>query len=448
MRPTRHPGQRAIRPPLRRYRFARRADDRVTANRVGGHRGPTWSAHTWLAVAIGRVAARLSRAARLGAGGVVGGRITLALQPDALAQLTRSRITVLVTGTNGKTTTTAMVARAVAELGPVATNTGGANMPDGLVAALADRPAARYGVLEVDEGHLPAVLERTDPAVVVLLNLSRDQMDRVGEVRRTERLLRESLSLHPSVTVVANCDDVLAASVAAATAHPVWVAAGAAWQADSAVCPRCGDVVHDRFGQWWCRCGLVRPQPTWTLERHGVRTPHGQHVPLIVGVPGLANRGNATMAAATAVMLGVPLGAALDRIGSITDVAGRYRQVDHHDRRVRLLLAKNPAGWRETLAVVAERDAPVVLVINAQEADGRDPSWLWDVPFDRLVGQQVMVGGDRGLDLAVRLTYADVGHTVVSDPLAAITELPPGPVDVIGNYTAFQALTRRLAHDR
>jgi UDP-N-acetylmuramyl tripeptide synthase len=379
---------------------------------------------------------------------VIGGRVALVLQPDALATLARSRTTVLVTGTNGKTTTTAMVAQAVAELDLVASNSSGANMPDGLVAALADQPSAPYAVLEVDEAHLPEVLARTAPAVVVLLNLSRDQMDRVGEVRRTERVLREALSSYPSVTVVASCDDVLITSIAAATRHPVWVAAGAAWQADSIACPRCGDVVHDRTGQWWCRCGLARPRPDWTLERDGVRAPDGRHVPLSLGVPGLANLGNAAMAAAAAVTVGVPLLPALSRIRSISDVAGRYRIVDHHGRRARLLLAKNPASWRETLTQVAEYDRPVILAINAREADGRDPSWLWDVSFDQLAGRQVIVGGERGLDLAVRLTYAQLSHTVVSDPLAAVTQVPAGAVDVIANYTAFQDLTRRLSHGR
>lgn len=194
------------------------------------------------------------------------------------------------------------------------------------------------------------------------------------------------------------------------------------------------------------RCGFARPQPDWTLEGDDVRTPDGWHVPLVVGVPGPANRGNAAMAAAAAGTLGVPLLPALYRIGSVSDVAGRYRVVDHQDRWTRLLLAKNPAGWREALIVAAGHDWPVVLAINAREADGQDPSWLWDVSFDQVAGRPVIASGERHLDLAVRLTYAQVPHTVVPDPLAAITHVPPGPVDVIGNYTAFQGLVRKLRH--
>ena len=406
-----------------------------------------WSVRTRVAIHAARLAARLSRAAGR-AGGVIGGRVALALDPGVLTELARPRTTVLVTGTNGKTTTTAVVAAALGVLGPVASNRSGANMPDGLVAALADQPSAPYAALEVDEAHLAAVLAVTAPAVVVLLNLSRDQIDRVGEVRRLERALRRALAACPAVTVVANCDDILVSSVAAATGRPVWVSAGAAWRADATACPHCGDVVRDRSGQWWCRCGFARPRPDWIVRRQSVRTPEGLCVPLAAGVPGKANLGNAAMAAAAAVSLGVPLLPALHGIGSIGEVAGRYRLFDHQGRRARLLLAKNPAGWRETLAVITAHDLPVVLVVNGREADGRDLSWLWDVPFDNLVGRSVIVSGECHLDLAARLVYAQVAHTVVPDPLAAIAQLPAGPIDVIANYTAFRDLTRRLNHGR
>ncbi len=403
-------------------------------------------ARTKLALAAGSLAAMLSRAAGRGAGGMIGGKVTLALQPTALADLTRSMKTVVVTGTNGKTTTTAMLSRAIGTLGQVASNRGGANMTAGLVAALTSQPDAPYGVLEVDEAHVPAILQAFTPEVVLLLNLSRDQIDRMGEVRRLERVLRDALSQYPTITVVANCDDVMVASVAAATGHPVWVSAGAPWQSDSAVCPRCGELVHNRTGQWWCQCGLSRPKPAWVLEGKTLRAPDGRVYPLVVNVPGRANLGNAAMAAAAAVALGSPLVPALHEISTVSDVAGRYKIVDVQGRHTRLLLAKNPAGWHETLTIVAEHKAPVVLAINAQEADGRDLSWLWDVSFGDLLGRQVMVSGERAADMSVRLTYAQIQHTVVDDPATAITHLPPGPVDLIGNYTAFRDLTRRLTN--
>ncbi len=113
----------------------------------------------------------------------------------------------------------------------------------------------------------------------------------------------------------------------------------------------------------------------------------------------------------------------------------------------RLLLSKNPAGWSETLTVVKESDHPAVLVINANEADGRDLSWLWDVPFERLRGRTVIASGERATDLAVRLTYAEVEHKIVPDPLLAIDALPEGAVEVIANYTAFRDLNARSASE-
>jgi UDP-N-acetylmuramyl tripeptide synthase len=109
----------------------------------------------------------------------------------------------------------------------------------------------------------------------------------------------------------------------------------------------------------------------------------------------------------------------------------------------RLLLAKNPAGWSETLPLLDNASSAVVIAINAGEADGRDPSWLWDVPFERLRGRQVFASGARAADVAVRLTYAEVEHTVVTDPVAASHSVP-GHVDVVADYTAFVSLRARL----
>jgi UDP-N-acetylmuramyl tripeptide synthase len=157
---------------------------------------------------------------------------------------------------------------------------------------------------------------------------------------------------------------------------------------------------------------------------------------------------NAAVAVAAAVSLGVPPTEAAAAVASVTDVDGRYRVVAYRDRAVRTLLAKNPAGWRETLAILPAGQTPTVLVMNAREADGRDLSWLWDVPFERLRGRPIVVSGERATDLAVRLSYAQVPHEIVRNPLTAIRHAPAGPVDVVGNYTAFRDLTRRLGHAR
>jgi UDP-N-acetylmuramyl tripeptide synthase len=117
---------------------------------------------------------------------------------------------------------------------------------------------------------------------------------------------------------------------------------------------------------------------------------------------------------------------------------------------VRLLLGKNPAGWAEMFGMLAPAPAPVVIAINARAADGKDPSWLWDVPFEKLADRFVVATGERRHDLAVRLTYADVPHATVEDPWTTESAMPaevgePGaqPLDAVGTYTAFRELLRR-----
>ena len=177
----------------------------------------------------------------------------MTLDRSILGQLGTGRRTVVVTGTNGKSTTTRMTAAALATIGAVepqgrrhqtvATNAEGANMDAGLVAALAGSRDATLAALEVDEMHVPHVADAVNPAVIVLLNLSRDQLDRVGEINHIERTLRGGLARHPDAIVVANCDDVLMTSAAYDCPRVVWVAAGGGWANDSVSCPRSGEVI-------------------------------------------------------------------------------------------------------------------------------------------------------------------------------------------------------------
>jgi UDP-N-acetylmuramyl tripeptide synthase len=398
-------------------------------------------------VAAGRLTAWLSRNAGFGSGGMIGGRVTLKLDPQALRRIGRDRALVLVTGTNGKTTTSLMLSRALEELGEVASNSDGANLPDGVLAALMARPTAPFAVLEVDEAYLPWVAEQVQPSAVVLLNLSRDQLDRVGEVRGTERELRAAMARLPNAIVVANCDDVLVTSAAMDAAHPIWVSTGRLWRDDSVSCPRCGHAVCHLMGQWSCTCGLKRPTPDWSLAGDLLSTPAGQVIDLDLRLPGDANRANAALALAAADNVGVPPDIAVKRLRTISDIGGRYRTIRRARHSVHLMLAKNPAGWAETLPVLVE-NTPVVIAVNGQEADGRDLSWLWDVPFEQLRGRHVVAAGERSADLAVRLRYADVSYQWERDPVRAIDLLAPGSVELVANYTAFRELVSRFDHDR
>lgn len=363
---------------------------------------------TTIAIDLGRLAATMSRRFGLGSGAMIGGRIALTLQPRALRTLALGRQVVMVTGTNGKTTTTRMVAEALRSRAPAVSNATGANMPDGHVAALMTDPSAPFAALEVDELHLAQVTAQFEPAVVLLLNLSRDQLDRVGEIRTVAESLRHALAQAPGAHVVANRDD--PNIVYAAADHPrvTWVSGGSRWKDDGLNCPRCGAFLGDADRAWRCECGLSRPEADWTVTADAAVAADGTRHELDLALPGQVNRVNATFAMAAAQHLGCDQAAAVHRIQRITQAAGRYGTVRLAGRPVRLLLAKNPASWLEMLDLVSTEQHPLVLVLNSREADGHDVSWLWDVDFELLAGRPVRVAGDRALDLAVRLHYAGV----------------------------------------
>jgi UDP-N-acetylmuramyl tripeptide synthase len=422
---------------------------------------------------------RLSRALGRGSGTVAGGRVGLGIDPALLTSLAAGRTVAVVSGTNGKTTTTRMLVAALTgpDSGPVATNGTGSNMPAGHVAALVEARDARAVVLEVDEGYLGRVVEATSPRVIVLLNLSRDQLDRIAEVRMLAERWRSALAAHPTTpagrpapTVVANADDPMVVWAASSAPDVRWVGAGQVWHHDAVGCPACGGRIefHDavegpRRGGWWCdRCDFARPPLDASLDGTTLMLADGQHLPVELSLPGQFNRANAAMVAVAAPVMDLALSpreppltvaGALVRMASVAEVAGRFSSTLRSGHPVRLLLAKNPAGWTAIIGLLDETSpagTPVVVSINARTADGFDPSWLWDVPFERLAGRPVVVTGDRYRDLAVRFRYAEVACQAVADPVAAVdravagSPTPDGPVDVLGNYTAFADLRGRL----
>jgi CobQ-like glutamine amidotransferase family enzyme/UDP-N-acetylmuramyl tripeptide synthase len=419
-----------------------------------------------LALGATRVAGGLSRLLRLGSGSVVGGRIGLAIDPELVELLTAGRSVAVVSGTNGKTTTTRFLAEAlrldpsaVAEgrRGTVAWSAAGANMPAGIVAALAGAPPHAPAVLEVDEAYLPSVLRSARPAAAVLLNLSRDQLDRVSEVRMLASRWATALCSYPGA-VVANADDPLVVWAARQSPGVRFVGAGQLWRSDARHCPACDAGIElERAGEehtpWRCSsCHLARPSTVAELTAEGLLLDSGEDLRFDLAVPGRFNRANAAMAAVAASAMGVPLRSALDAIAGVSEVAGRFATVAAGSALACLMLAKNPAGWTELVELLAGGSAPLVAAINARLADGHDPSWLWDVPFERLAGRPVVATGERRLDLAVRLLHAGVAHELNGDPLLAIARAERAAedggrcgetVDVVGNYTAFQELRRR-----
>ena len=356
----------------------------------------------------------------------------LAVSPRLLTTLSRGREVILVSGTNGKTTTTAMIAAGWAR--PVATNSTGSNMPAGHVAALVASKNAAV-VLEVDEAWLGEVTSSTDAGVVVLLNLSRDQLDRANEVRRIAERWRLLFAAAPTVRVVANANDPLVVFAAEVAAHVAWCDVPTPWTSDAVSCPHCTLPLHFSESSWLSDCGFKKPTDIATTLGDDVVV-RGATVTLALQMPGEVNRINAAMALTALDELGVDLNVAVARINALTSVAGRFSVRCWRGHRLRLLLAKNPAGFTAMLDALEPDTADVWLAINARVADGHDPSWLYDVPFEVLRGRRVYCFGDRRLDLATRLDYAGVEH-VVADEESAIPS-SEAVVNVVANYTAFQ----------
>jgi lipid II isoglutaminyl synthase (glutamine-hydrolysing) len=405
--------------------------------------GPGFRAR--LAVFVGRIVAGASKIVHFGTGSVIGGRASLLVDPDLLAKLTAHRDVVLVSATNGKTTTTRLLSAALGADREVVSNWLGANMTPGIVAAIGPSRPTTTAVLEVDERWVEPVLASTGAGTVVLLNLSRDQLDRTQEVRKLAEQWHHALDRMPPATVIANADDPLVAWAAMAAPCVVWVATGQEWTADAAGCPACAGRIEFTADDWHCtECDLRRPEPAYSIDDAAITTPEGRF-PVSPALPGRVNRINAAFAVAAAHALGVAPAAAIDSLDDVREVAGRYRVAELDGTPIRLLLAKNPAGWHEALELLDGSDAPLVIAINARIADGHDPSWLWDVEYERLRDRHVVAIGERRHDLAVRLRYAQVDHSVADDLRAAVRAAVARPghvegsvVDVAANYTAFQ----------
>jgi UDP-N-acetylmuramyl tripeptide synthase len=300
---------------------------------------------------------------------------------------------------------------------------------------------------------VPPARERSSRAA-----LGGERVDAVGDAHelaaaRVGMLVEDG----PDLAVVANASDPHVAWAASAARTVTWVALGAPWRGDAATCPSCaalldwgepgdggvgaGGSSDDRFE---CRtCGFAQPETKTILVDDEVLV-DGARIPLHLAVPGAWNRMNAALALTAAVRhFGVDPRQAVAGMESVGVISGRFSTRTLPDgRTATVLLAKNPSGWTEVLRWLGTSDRSVVLAVNAHVADGRDPSWLWDVPYEMLRGQPVAASGERALDVAVRLDYGDVDHLIEPDPLAAAARLPGDDVTIIASYTQFTHLTR------
>jgi UDP-N-acetylmuramyl tripeptide synthase len=387
-----------------------------------------------------------------------------------------------VSATNGKTTTTAMAAEILRPRHRLAHNAAGANLVSGVASTLLTAGDADLGLFEVDEAALPELVRRLRPRAVCLGNLFRDQLDRYGELELVAERWRDAVrELPPDVQLVYNADDPQLAAVA--EARPQSVAFGLddprvarpslQHAADSKYCVRCGTPYEyaaayvGHLGDYRCPRGdharpllqvAARDVSLQGLERASFRLdmPEGSRR-VELALPGLYNVYNAVAAAALAWALGAGLddiGAGLERFSA---AFGRFERVAIDEKRILLLLIKNPAGANEAVRTLVDGGAPRVLVValNDEIADGRDVSWIWDVDFEPLLPrlQTLVASGSRAAELALRFRYGGLDESAIElepDLAAGIDrglELTPagGELVVLPTYTAMLGLQRILA---
>jgi len=438
-----------------------------------------------LKLAVARVLRVLSRTLGRRGGTTLPGRVLLRLEPRAIASLGKklARGSVVVSATNGKTTTSSMLASVLEASGAaVVHNRAGSNMNWGVATALLDAGSApdQIGLFEVDEAWLDRVARDLDPSLILLSNLFRDQLDRYGELELLADRWAELVGERDGrSTFVLNADDPLVADLGRERSRVVYFGVedrshsleSLEHASDSKRCRNCGHeyeyeaVYLGHLGRYRCpNCGRERPKPEIAAETVRLRgmagsdvritTPAGA-IELSLPLPGLYNVYNALAATAAALQLGATTAQVGEALSRVAAAFGRAEQVRVNGRDVAILLVKNPAGANEVLRTLTLEDGALDLwiALNDGIADGRDISWIWDADFELLADRagHVTCSGTRAEEMALRLKYAGF-----EGPIAVERELGPsldsavasangGRLFALPTYTALLELRDLLA---
>jgi lipid II isoglutaminyl synthase (glutamine-hydrolysing) len=456
---------------------------------------------TVVAVQVGRATRWLAR--RTGRGGTsLPGLVAERINPGLTAALAAgiANGSVLVTGTNGKTTTTRIMADILrrAALDPI-TNREGSNMMGGIATTLlantgwsgrigGSNPV--IGLFEVDEGYLPSAIQELQPRVVQITNLFRDQLDRYFEVDFIASIWKKALNQLPASTVlILNADDPTVAYLGNAIRNPVlyygledvrWGERRLQHSADARQCPRCtADLVYDvcfyaHLGHYYCpECGWRRPKPQIAarqIDMDGLRgssidldTPTGAQS-LKMPLPGIYNVYNAVAAAATSHTLKIQPSLVSEAMASVKSAFGRLEAVEIDGTKISLALVKNPSSFDQLLELLLRDPGSLRLLIavNDTTQDSRDTSWIWDVGLEQLRGrfEWIIASGHRAADLTLRLKYAeavsaserDQGKLETIPDLVkaldeALSKTPAGEhLYIVATYSAMWALRETLVH--
>jgi lipid II isoglutaminyl synthase (glutamine-hydrolysing) len=438
-----------------------------------------------LKLALARLLRSVSRRLGRTGGTTLPGRVLLRLEPRAIAVLGKrlERGSVVVSATNGKTTTSSMLASVLESTGAqVVHNRAGSNMNWGVATALLDAGLSRaqIGLFEVDEGWLAPVARDLDPSLILLSNLFRDQLDRYGELELlADRWAGLVAERDGRSTFVLNADDPLVADLGRERQGVLYFGVedrsrsleALEHASDSKRCRNCGhEYVYDtvylgHLGRYRCpNCGRERPTPQVAAERVRLRGMSGSDVriatpagalELSLPLPGLYNVYNALAATAAALELGASPSQVRDSLSGFAAAFGRVERLQVDGREVAILLVKNPAGANEVLRTLTLEEGALDLwiALNDGIADGRDISWIWDADFEVLAGRvrHITCSGTRAEEMALRLKYAGVDAPIAVEREvgrsldAAVANGNGRPLYALPTYTALLELRDLLA---
>lgn len=405
----------------------------------------------FFAVFFAKIAMFFSRALKKGGGTALPGLVAEKLDKNILTKLVSNLNlgTVIITGTNGKTTTAKMSFEILALSGlDVVSNQSGSNLSRGLVSELVARSnilgtkiKGDIGVFEIDEATMPEAVPKLQPKLVLVTNIFRDQLDRYGEVDKTAALIGNSLRTMPKGAVaILNADDPLVASLTSYNENATFfgiedseLKTDSKLAIDNKDCLLCGTELEFEYryfghlGKYKCKkCKFKRPAPANTVfkaeleaERSLItlHTSEKQNLELILNTPGAYNIYNALAAASLASALGISGSIVKQGLENFTSAFGRMEKIRVKDKDIFLLLVKNPTGFNETLRSFTSDNSKrnFLIILNDNFADGTDVSWIWDSNLELLKNRanSIVVSGIRAEDMALRLKYADIDMKTV-----------------------------------
>ncbi|EHS87071.1 UDP-N-acetylmuramyl tripeptide synthase [Limosilactobacillus gastricus PS3] len=407
------------------------------------------------------------------------GKITTRIDPNILKAFSQKYDVVIVTGTNGKTLTTALSVRVAQEkYQQVLTNPTGSNMTQGIVTTFITAPKAKQkglAVIEVDEAYVVQITRQITPIAFVFTNLFRDQMDRYGEIYTTYDKILKGVALAPHATIIANGDDQIFNTkelpnpiIYFGFANNSSADLQAPANTDGLLCPKCHHILHyhkivyANLGDYYCpHCGFKRPELTYQVTDIKQLTPTSSEVEIDgdayhIGIGGVYNIYNALAAYSLGRFLGVPAEQIQHAFASDKKVFGRQEVIPIDDKEVTLILVKNPVGLNQVLDMILTDPEPFSFgfLLNANYADGIDTSWIWDGDFEKLLDHdipQFMTGGERYKDISTRLTMAGIDEMWtcpdLNQVIDQIKQMPTKHVYLLATYTAVLQVRKLLADE-